>query len=98
MPRPHVLRRLLCALAPWTRFEPREHLDLRLSEVLNLGARARLHANVAIYNALNDSSVLGVDRRYGASWLQPTNESALTQGVESIMPGRLFHLGATVTF
>ena len=85
--------------APWTRFEPRRtHLDLRLSKVLNLGARARLHANVAIYNALNDSSVLGVNSRYGASWLQPTNESALTQGVESIMPGRLFHLGATVTF
>jgi hypothetical protein len=85
--------------APWTEFEPRRtQLDLRLSKVLKLGPRARLQANVDIYNALNSSAVLGVNSRYGASWRQPTNESALTQGVESIMPGRLFHLGASMTF
>jgi hypothetical protein len=85
--------------APWTHFEPRRtQLDLRLSKVLKLGPRVRLQANVDIYNALNASSVLGVNSRYGPRWLQPATASALIQSVDSIMSGRLFHLGATMTF
>ena len=40
-------------------------------EVLRLGSGARLQANLDLYNALNGSTVLGVNSNYGPSWLEP---------------------------
>ena len=50
--------------------------------------RARLQANLDLYNALNASSVLNQTTRYGAAW----------QDVVQIMGGRMLKLGAQFDF
>jgi outer membrane receptor protein involved in Fe transport len=50
--------------------------------------RVRLNPSLDLYNLLNASPILGVNTRYGPSWLTPTQ----------ILPGRLFKFGAQVTF
>jgi hypothetical protein len=83
-------------IAPMTMFEPRRsQVDLRVSKRFELGQRMRLQANVDIYNALNDSSVLGVNSTYGQQWLLPI---VVVSGTESILQGRLMQISGQLTF
>ena len=82
---------------PFTRFEPRfTQVDLRITKILTLGSRTRLHLNADLYNALNASSVLVVNSTYGPSCLQPGN--TVTGSTAAYMPGRLLHIGTELTF
>jgi hypothetical protein len=74
----------------------RTQLDLRLSKLLNVGPKARLRANVDVYNVLNGSAILGVNNSYGSLWLQPAAQ--LNLEVDSILPGRLVQFGGQLTF
>jgi hypothetical protein len=62
-------------------------VDFRLTKSVKVG-RVRLNPSLDLYNLLNASPILGVNTRYGPSWLTPTQ----------ILPGRLFKFGAQVTF
>jgi hypothetical protein len=84
-------------VAPYTMFlDRRTQLDLRLSKLLNVGPKARLRANVDVYNVLNGSAILGVNNSYGSLWLQPAAQ--LNLEVDSILPGRLVQFGGQLTF
>ena len=49
-----------------TLFEPRRSLlDLRVSKVFSIGPWKRLRANLDVYNALNDGSILTINNNYG---------------------------------
>ncbi|MBM3776810.1 MAG: TonB-dependent receptor [Acidimicrobiia bacterium] len=79
---------ILNILEPNTIFEERlSQFDLRLTKVFSMG-RARIQGMFDVYNMFNASTVLGLNTRYGASWLQPT----------TILGGRLFKFGAQVDF
>ena len=70
-------------VAPNTMFEDRlNQVDVRLTRIFRFG-RSRLQGNVDIYNIFNAAAVLGVNTRYGASYLQPT----------FILGARLFKFG-----
>ena len=70
-------------IEPNTMFEDRlTQLDIRLTRIFKL-TRARLQANLDVSNLLNGNSVLGLNSRYGPSWLQPT----------AILGGRIFKFG-----
>jgi hypothetical protein len=85
-------------VAPWTLFEPRRtQLDLRISRLFSFGGRARLRANVDIYNVFNDASVLEPNSNYGSRWRQPAPAvgGAFSGG---LMDARLLQLGGQLTF
>src|SRR5207249_3150676 len=85
-------------IPPMTVFLPRRtQLDLRLTKTVRLGPKARLQANVDIYNALNGSSLIAANSTYGPRWLQPASDNAIG-GVDPILPGRLFQFGGRMTF
>jgi hypothetical protein len=71
-----------------TRYEARlNQFDLRLTKIVP-ARRLRLHGNLDVYNLFNASTILGVNTRYGPSWLQPT----------AVLGGRLFKISAQVDF
>ena len=75
-------------MEPNKTFEDRlNQVDVRLSKVVRLG-KSRLQGMFDIYNLFNASTVLGVNTRYGPSWLLPSN----------ILGARLFKLGLQVDF
>jgi Carboxypeptidase regulatory-like domain/TonB-dependent Receptor Plug Domain len=75
-------------IAPQTQFEGRiNQTDLRLTKIFKIG-QTSLQGMFDVYNALNASSVLAINARYGPSWLTPT----------SILAGRLFKFGVQMTF
>jgi hypothetical protein len=77
-------------IAPQTLFEPRRSLlDLRLSKVFSIGPRRRLRANLDIYNALNDGSILTINNNYGSEWLLPSG---------AILAARTIQIGGQLTF
>jgi hypothetical protein len=81
---------------PMTLFEDRRNqLDLRLSKLFMLGGQARLRANLDIYNALNASSVLGVNQNYGPQWQVPVSAA---NGFEAVLQGRMIQVGWELTF
>jgi hypothetical protein len=76
-------------IVPGTQFEGRTtRLDLRLSKIVKVGQKVRLQANVDVYNALNNSSVLQNNLTYGSQWLQP----------QIIVDPRLLQFGAQLSF
>jgi hypothetical protein len=81
-------------LIPYTEFEPRRtQLDLRASKVFQMG-RARLQANVDIYNVSNSSSILILNNSYGPRWRTPRST-----GVGSgFLEGRLVQFSGQITF
>jgi len=82
-------------IAPGTEFEDRRtQLDLRVTKVFHV-KKTRIQANLDIYNALNASSVLGVNSNYGSQWLLPI---AATTATEAILQGRLIQFGGEVRF
>jgi hypothetical protein len=76
------------SLAPQTAFEDRlVQLDLRLTKMVKM-RRARLQANVELYNLFNKSTILGEVTTYGPTWLRPT----------SVLGPRTLKLGAQLEF
>ena len=74
--------------APFTQFEDRlTQVDVRLTKTVRAN-RMRLRAMVDIYNLFNANTVLGVNTRYGPSWLQPSE----------VLAGRLWKFGAQFDF
>ena len=74
--------------APNTEFADRlTQVDVRLSKRFQFG-RWRVMGMLDVYNLFNASTVLAVNTRYGSAWLQPL----------SILPARLFKVGAQVDF
>jgi len=75
-------------IPPQTLFEERiNQLDLRLTRVFRLGGQ-RLFAHLDVFNVLNSNAILGVNTRYGPSWLDATQ----------ILDARLFRVSAQFTF
>jgi hypothetical protein len=71
-----------------TLFEPRiQQVDLRFSRIVRLG-KVRVQGNFDLYNLLNVSDVLNMNRRYGTQWLN----------VVQIMGGRLLKFSAQLDF
>ena len=71
-------------------------LDLRLTKILKAGTRARILASVDFYNALNASTVIGLNNAYGATTGATTGAS--WQGPFAILSGRLTKIRLQVTF
>ena len=83
-------------VSPYTLFlERRTLVNVRLSKSFTMG-RARLRANFDVYNLLNGSAVLGVVDRFGPNWQQPAAQKNVE--VDSILPGRMLHLGGSLQF
>ena len=75
-------------IQPGTMYDERLYqLDLRASKSFRIG-RARLQANVDLYNAANAASILTINTTYGSSWMRPT----------SILQGRLVKFGGQLDF
>jgi hypothetical protein len=75
-------------IAPRTRYDDRvQQLDLRLTRSFS-ASRAKIHANLDLYNALNMSPVLSMVTAYGPRWLDAVQ----------ILPGRLLKFGFRVDF
>jgi len=82
-------------IAPMSQFEPRRtQIDLRLTKVFTINGQTKLRANLDLYNALNDGSVVNPNTVFGASWLQPTG-GFFTGG---LLDGRLLQFSAQLTF
>ena len=87
---------LIPLIPPYTKFlDRRNMLDVRLSKALNVGG-ARLTANFDVYNVLNGNQILGVNERFGASWLTPAAQQ--NNEVDAILAGRLIHVGGGIEF
>ena len=74
----------------------RNQVDLRFSKGLKVGPKARLRANIDVYNVFNGSAVLGANNIYGPLWQTPAAQ--LNLEVDSILPGRLVHFGGELSF
>ena len=82
---------------PYTMFlDRRNQVDLRFSKGLKVGSKARLRANIDVYNVFNGSAVLGANNTYGPLWQTPAAQ--LNLEVDSILPGRLVHFGGELSF
>ena len=68
-------------MAPSTRIECINAKSISLRHV-------RVEPTMDLYNLFNSSAILGINARYGPSWLTPTQ----------ILPGRLFKFGAQLYF
>ena len=83
-------------IEPQTMFEDRRtQLDLRFSKFFRFTPTLRLQANVDVYNALNASSLLGINTNYGAQWRFPVTTLATGAGV---LDGRLVVFSGQLTF
>jgi hypothetical protein len=84
-------------VAPNTLYKPRRtQLDLRLSKIFWMGQRARVQANVDLYNVFNSSAVLNLNETYGPRWQLPVGASAT--GNEAMLWGRLVQFSGRLTF
>lgn len=73
---------------PGTHYGERvNQLDLRFSKNLNVG-EGRLQVNAALYNVFNTDATLTWNTTFGSAWLSPTQ----------IMQGRMFKVGATISY
>jgi hypothetical protein len=75
--------------APGSEYEGRRtQVDLRLTRIFKLASRARLQANLDVYNVFNGAAVLVVNGTYGSQW----------RNVQGILGGRLLQIGGELTF
>jgi hypothetical protein len=75
-------------IQPGTQYEGRlNQVDFRASKLVRLGW-TRMQASVDLYNLLNAAPVLGVNTRFGPSWLRPT----------AILPARFVKFGLQMEF
>jgi hypothetical protein len=76
-------------VTPQTLFEHRRNqLDLRLTKIFKIQTKARLQANLDVYNILNTNAVLSTTSTFGARWQYPTQ----------VLDGRLFQITGQLTF
>jgi len=76
-------------MEPGRVFEARiKQLDVRLMKVFRFGGRRRIDMLFDMYNALNNSSILAVNNRFGSAWLRPT----------AVQTGRVIKLGVQTDF
>ena len=60
-------------VVPGTRFDHRfTRLDLRLTKLVKVGAKASLQGNVDVYNVFNGAGLIQLNNAYGSQWRQPT--------------------------
>jgi hypothetical protein len=86
-------------IAPQTAFERRRtQLDLRLSRSFRIGPVGRLQANVDVYNALNDGSLLSPNPAYGPQWRLPATASSVTTAGSGVLVGRLLQFSGQLSF
>lgn len=84
---------------PQSQFERRRlQLDLRVSRTFPLVGRGRLQANIDIYNALNDGSLLSPNPVYGSQWRLPAPPSFITPSGSGLLVGRLLQFSGGITF
>jgi len=75
-------------IPPGTEYGERvNQMDLRLSKNLNVG-RGRVQVNAALYNLFNTDATLSWNTTFGPTWLAPSR----------IMQGRMFKVGATISY
>ena len=75
-------------IPPGTEYGERvNQMDLRFSKNLNVGG-GRVQVNAALYNLFNTDATLSWNRTFGPTWLAPSR----------IMQGRMFKVGATVSY
>jgi hypothetical protein len=75
-------------IAPGTLFGDRyNEIDFRAAKTFAFG-RARVQAQVDVYNLLNGIAVVGLNANYGALWLQPSR----------LQPGRFVKFGTQILF
>ena len=73
------------------RFKAPKLLDVSLQKTFSLGQeRYRLKIMLDLFNALNDNSILS----YGSNSLN----SSIVNSINSIVPPRVFRIGATLNF
>ena len=78
-------------LPPMTRFEDRRtQPDMRVSKIFRLRNARQFQVNVDVYNVMNASTILGVNKTYGRNWLLPVAPAAAT---EPFLQGRLIEIG-----
>ena len=83
-------------IEPYSLFLDRRNLlDLRFSKAVNVGG-ARLSGNFDIYNVMNGNQILGINERFGPTWLTPAAQQ--NSEVDAILAGRLIHVGGTLEF
>jgi hypothetical protein len=76
-------------IRPQTLFDARrQQVDLRLSKSVTVSPKVRLQLNADAYNVLNANMAQTIVTTYGPSWRQPL----------TILDGRLFEFGGTVSF
>ena len=73
----------------------RTQLDVRLTKIFSMFGDTQLQANLDIYNALNGSAIMNINRNWGSAWLQPIG----WQGISSpVQDGRIIQLSGRFTF
>jgi len=83
-------------IAPYTQFLDRRNvLDLRFSKAVNVNG-VRVTWNLDMYNVFNGNQILGVNERFGPRWLVPA--ALQNNEVDSILAGRLIHVGGSLEF
>ena len=60
-------------VVPGTQFDHRfTRLDLRLTKLVKVVAKASLQGNVDVYNVFNGAGLIQLNNAYGSQWRQPT--------------------------
>jgi hypothetical protein len=82
-------------IEPFKQFEGRRNqIDLRLSKIFKVRT-SRLRGNLDLYNALNASSILGINNNFGAQWRRPQSGGGTNS---AILDARLIQISADLTF
>jgi hypothetical protein len=82
-------------IAPQTQFEGRRtQVDVRLTKLVRLGPRMRLHGNLDLYNVFNASPILLSNNTYGPQWRRPI----ANLNTSAVLPARLIQLSGQLSF
>lgn len=91
-----IVRSAPCPVLTVHGFGVRDYLWDVSTKLFKLGSRARLQANVDMYNFLNTNAIQGVNGVYLAQWLQPSGSTSASPG--AIVDGRLVEVSGTLRF
>jgi len=83
-------------VTPGSMYEKRRNqIDLRVTKQIKVGQKARVEANIDVYNLLNSSAVLNLNNNFGSQWQRPIGDP-YTGG--AVLQGRLIEFGGRLTF
>jgi hypothetical protein len=83
-------------VAPGSTYEKRRtQVDVRVTKQFKIGQKARVEANVDLYNAFNSGAILNVNQNFGSQWQRPIGDP-YTGG--AVLQGRLIEFGGRLTF